>query len=336
MNEKILITGASGFVGSFLIEEGLRRQMLTWAGIRKTSTRQYLQDERIRFVELDFIHLDALNRQLSAHKKVHGGWDYIVHCAGITKCRRTEDFERVNHIGTKNFVDALQALDMVPKKFIYISTLGVFGPIHEKDYRPIRENDEPQPDTAYGRSKLESEHVIASRKGWPYIIFRPTGIYGPREKDYFLMVKAIKNHVDFSVGFKKQLITFVYVKDLVQAIYKAVEKKVVRRTYCLTDGHVYTGRSFSDYLRKELGNPWVIRIKSPLFVLKAISWLAEFAASCLGKVSTLNRDKYKIMKQRNWQCDITPAATELGYTPEYPLERGVKEIVSWYKEEGWI
>ena len=94
--------------------------------------------------------------------------------------------------------------------------------------------------------------------------------------------------------------------------------------------------SIQRQIQRELGNPWVIHIKCPLFILKVVSLLAEFSARCLGKVSTLNADKYKIMKQRNWQCDISPLVEELGYRPEYPLDKGVKEIIAWYKKEGWL
>ena len=98
-----------------------------------------------------------------------------------------------------------------------------------------------------------------------------------------------------------------------QAVYLAIEHKVKHRAYFVSDGNVYSSRAFSDLIQKELGNPWVIHFKCPLFILKVVSLLAEFSARCLGKVSTLNRDKYKIMKQRNWQCDITPLTDELGY-----------------------
>ena len=104
-------------------------------------------------------------------------------------------------------------------------------------------------------------------------------------------------------------------KDLVQAVYLAIEHKVKHRAYFVSDGNVYSSRAFSDLIQKELGNPWVIHFKCPLFILKVVSLLAEFSARCLGKGSTLNRDKYKIMKQRNWQCDITPLTDELGYRP---------------------
>lgn len=336
MNKNILVTGASGFIGSFLVEGGLERGMNVWAGMRRSSSRTYLQDSRIRFAELDFAHPERLAEQLAAHKCEHGGWDYIIHCAGVTKCRHQEEFDKGNYVYTRHFVEALKALDMVPEQFIYISSLSIFGPIHEDDYAPINEHDTARPNTAYGISKLKSEHYLQSLADFPTVIFRPTGVYGPRERDYFLMAKSIKQHIDFAAGFKRQDLTFIYVKDLVQAIYLAIGRGVKQRAYFVSDGKVYSSRAFSDLIQKELGNPWVIHLKCPLFILKVVSLLAEFSARCLGKVSTLNRDKYKIMKQRNWQCDIAPLVEELGYRPEYPLEWGVKEIIAWYKKEGWI
>lgn len=334
--ETILITGASGFIGSFIVEEALRRGFGVWAGIRRSSSREYLQDGRIHFLELDFVHPDKLRAQLAAHKDACGRFDYVVHCAGATKCVDKEDFERVNYLQTKHFADALQQLDMTPRQFIFISTLSVFGPVREKTYTPITEQDTPMPNTAYGRSKLKAEAYLQSLPGFPYVIYRPTGVYGPREKDYFLMAKSIRRHTDFSVGFRRQDLTFVYVKDIVQAVFLGIGKQVSRRAYFLADGKVYSSRAFSDLIRKELGNPFVIRLRCPLIILKVVSLLAEYWAKRRNTASTLNSDKYRIMKQRNWQCDIAPAVEELGYAPRYDLERGVKETIAWYKDKGWL
>ncbi|MDO4164808.1 MAG: NAD(P)-dependent oxidoreductase [Bacteroides sp.] len=334
--ESILITGASGFIGSFIVEEALGRGMDVWAGVRASSSRDYLRQPGLNFLELDFAHPERLRTQLAAHKEAHGAFDYVLHCAGVTKCIDKADFDRVNHVQTCCFIDTLRSLDMVPRQFIFISTLSVFGPIHEQTYEPIRETDTPQPNTAYGISKLKAEQYLQSLTDFPYVIYRPTGVYGPREKDYFLMMKSIRNHVDVAAGFRRQDLTFVYVRDIVQAVFLGMEKGVTRRAYFLADGKVYPSRTFSDLIQKELGNPLVIRLKFPLIVLKVVSLLAEFWAKQRGTTSTLNSDKYRIMKQRNWQCDITPAIKELGYHPQYDLERGVKETVSWYKQEGWL
>lgn len=336
MGLSILVTGASGFIGSFIVEEALSRGYEVWAGVRSTSSRRYLKDKRIRFVELDFNNDRDLRAQLSGHKGTYRKWDYIVHCAGVTKCKNKKEFERSNFLHTKNLVGALLDLKMVPKSFVYVSTLGTFGPVREKDFSPIKGTDMQKPNTAYGRSKLKAEQYIQSIPGFPYLFFRPTGVYGPRDKDYFLMAKSIKNHADFAAGFGRQDITFVYVKDLARVMFLAIEKEVNRRGYFVSDGKVYSSRSFSDYIQKELGNPFVIHVKCPFFVLKVVSLLAELGASVLGKSSTLNADKYKIMKQRNWQCDITPLVKDLGYKPEYDLEKGVKESIAWYRKEGWL
>ena len=334
--KKVLVTGASGFIGSFLVEGGLERGMQTWAGIRKTSSRKYLQDKRIRFAELNFGDKQKLKEQLSAHKQGHDGWDYIIHCAGVTKCLDKEDFDKGNYQATVNFVEVLKELDMLPERFMYISSLSIFGPIHEADYAPIGEKDEAQPNTAYGVSKLKSEKYLKSLIDFPYVIYRPTGVYGPRERDYFLMAQGVKQHVDFAAGFKRQDITFIYVKDLVQAVYLGTKPEALRRAYFVSDGEVYASSTFSDLIKKELGNPWLVRIKCPLCLLKLISMVAETVAGWMGKTSTLNGDKYNIMKQRNWRCDISPIINELGFRPEYLLGRGVEETIAWYKKEGWL
>ena len=334
--ESILITGASGFIGSFIVEEALLKGFFTWAGVRKSSSKAYLQSPDIQFIDLDYTHPDMLKKQLKEHASQHGAFSYIVHCAGVTKCVDKRDFEKVNYKQTRNLVDALIATGQTPKLFVFISTLSVFGPIHEKDYQPITEHDKPQPNTAYGKSKLKMEQYLQSLADFPYLILRPTGVYGPREKDYFLMAKSIQQHIDFSVGYKRQDITFVYVKDIVQAIFLGIEKGVSQRAFFLSDGQVYQSRTFSNLIMRELKATKVLRICAPLWVLKVISIMAEWWAKLRHTTSTLNTDKYRIMKQRNWRCDITPAIDELGYQPQYQLDKGVKETIAWYKEEGWL
>ncbi|MCR5312812.1 MAG: NAD(P)-dependent oxidoreductase, partial [Bacteroidaceae bacterium] len=217
----------------------------------------------------------------------------------------------------------------IDKKFIDTYT------IKESVYEPILPSDTPQPNTSYGESKVLSEKYL-SESGINYTIFRPTGVYGPREKDYFLMAKSIKQHFDSAVGFKPQEITFIYVRDLVNAILSAIGKDVNGKTYNVSDGFVYNSRAFSDLLQREMGIKRVIHITFPLWFLKIVCNVSEAISHVTGKMSALNSDKYNILKQRNWQCDISPLQEDLGFTPEWNLERGVAEAVEWYKKEGWI
>ena len=330
---KILVTGASGFIGSFIVEEALKRGFETWAAIRKSSSRAFLQDARIHFIELNFASEEQLKDQLRDHQ-----FDYVVHAAGVTKCLHKEDFFRINTEGTKNLVRALMALKMPLRRFVYISSLSIMGAIREEQpYTEIRESDEAKPNTAYGLSKLEAEQWLDTvSEKFPYVILRPTGVYGPRERDYFMIAKSIKSHTDFAVGFKQQDITFVYVNDVVQAVFLTLEKGQTGRRYFLSDGEVYQSSTFSDLIHRELGKPWWIRITAPLWLLRIITFCGEYIAHLTGKVTALNNDKYNIMRQRNWRCDIEPARKELGYEPQVKLEEGVCRSVQWYKENGWL
>lgn len=330
---KILITGASGFIGSFIVEEALNRGMEVWAAVRRTSSRRYLSDPQIHFIELDFSSVERLVEALRSHS-----FDYIVHAAGVTKCIRRADFFRVNTEGTRHFCEALLQLGIVPKRMVYLSSLSVFGAIREQQpYSEIVATDTPRPNTAYGESKWEAEQYLDSiASQLPCVILRPTGVYGPREKDYFMMVQSIKRHIDFSVGYKRQEITFVYVSDVVQAIFLALEKGTPGHKYFLSDGCVYTSADFSNLVHQALGRPWWIRVKAPLWLLRLITFVGEYYGRATGSMTVLNNDKYNILSQRNWRCDITPARRELGYEPKVQLAEGVSRAVKWYKDNGWI
>ena len=331
MKEKLLVTGASGFIGSFIVEEALRRDYDVWAAVRKSSSRQFLSDPRIHFIELDLDSTEHLLQQLKG-----SSFSYVVHAAGVTKCLDKADFRRINTLGTQHLVEALLALRMPLRCFVYISSLSIMGAIREEQpYREILESDTPCPNTAYGESKLAAEQWLSTQE-LPYVILRPTGVYGPRERDYFMMAKSIKAHTDFAVGYRQQDITFVYVTDVVQAVFLAMEKGRTGRKYFLSDGEVYQSSTFSDLIRQELGNPWWIRITAPLWLLRIITFCGEWAGHLTGKVTALNNDKYNIMRQRNWRCDIEPARQELGYEPQVKLPEGVRRSIQWYKDNKWL
>ena len=334
--KRILITGASGFIGSFLVEKAIEKNYEVWAGIRKTSNREYLQDKRIQFIDLNFSNKEKLTTQLEEFTFQQGKFDYIIHNAGITKCLNPSDFDKINFQYTANFIDALVSANAIPRKFVLMSSLSSFGLGDEINYTPIKLTNTPNPNTAYGKSKLKAEQYLQSVSDFPYIILRPTGVYGPREKDYFLMLKTVKSGLDVGAGFKPQHLTFIYVKDLVDAAFQGLESSIKNRSYFVADGDVYTDKEYTQLVKECINKKHVISLKVPLWLLKGISVIADEISKITKTPSTLNRDKYKIMKPRNWECDITPLMNDLQFAPKYNLRRGLEESIKWYQENKWL
>ena len=124
----VLITGSSGFIGSHLVEEGLTRGYQVYAAVRKSSSQKYLQDPRINIITLDFSSIGRLKADLTRCREKGLRFDYIIHNAGITKAGRRGDYKQINVDFTKNFIETLMELNMIPEKFIFMSSLAACGP----------------------------------------------------------------------------------------------------------------------------------------------------------------------------------------------------------------
>jgi len=208
--QKILITGASGFVGGFLVEEALNNGLDVYAAVRKSSNLQYLQDHRIKFVYINFEDRDELKSIFKKHK-----FDYIIHNAGVTKSPNKAQYFNVNATYLENMVEALIESDTVPTKFTFISSLAAYGPAEYTQDGIVTEDSIPHPVTNYGKSKLQAELYLKSKREINYTIIRPTAVYGPREKDLFTVYNLINKGIEMTVGLTDQALTFIYVKDLV-------------------------------------------------------------------------------------------------------------------------
>ena len=333
--KKVLVVGAGGFTGGFIVEEGLKRGFDVYAGVRESTSRKYLTDKNIKFVVFDFDDPDSLKTTLEQTLKEDEKWDWIVYNLGATKAVSFSDFSRINYDYLREFLSALKESDKVPEKFLLMSSLSVHGPQHEKDGKKFRETDIPAPNTKYGASKLKAEMLLQMDR-IPYIIFRPTGIYGPRDKDYFLMLQTISKGFDFSAGYKKQLLTFIYVEDLARAVYDALEKAPLNQTYILSEEKAYTQKEFRKIAAETLGKKRIISLPMPLWAVKGVSTVAEKWGVARMKPSTLNRDKYNIMKQRNWDTDVSKAKNDFGFQPRVSLKEGLKRAAEWYKKENWL
>lgn len=334
---KILITGASGFIGGFLVKEALDRGYEVWAGIRATSSRENLRDERIRFIDLPYRDPEALTARVAEFARTEGPWEYVIHNAGLTKTLDKKNFYTINAGNTRHLIQALAYADCRPKKFLLMSSLSSYGRGDEKTFRPIRLDDPQVPDTDYGKSKLEAENYVRTQTYFPYVILRPTGVYGPGEKDYFMEIQSVKSGLDLAVGFVPQRITFIYVKDLARVAFLALENEAIRnKHYFVADGDVHTDESFARMIQDILQKKHVVHARIPLGLVHVACQCSEWIGRLLKKSMTLNTDKYIILKQRNWICDVTPLQEDLHFKPDYPLRRGLEECIEWYRKEGWL
>lgn len=332
--EKILIVGAGGFIGGFIAAEGLRRGYDVWVGVRQGTSMRYLSDPALHVVVFDYDSPADVTRAIKEALPEGERWKYVIHNLGATKCTRFSDFNRINFDYLRTIVEALKRTDRVPEKFLLMSSLSALGPGDERGYTPLTENTRPNPNTRYGLSKIKAEQYLQYTAGIPYIIFRATGVYGPHEKDYLMMIKSIDSHWDFGVGYRRQMLTFIYVEDLVNAMYDALPAPAtLNKTYIIAEPRAYTQGEFRSIVARTLGGRFVIPVKLPMWTVYLASTVAEKIGVLRGKPSTLNRDKYKIMKQRNWTCDVSPAQHDFGFKVDYPLERGIAETVKAYLKE---
>lgn len=322
---KLLITGASGFVGSFLVEEALSRGFEVYAGIRNSSSRKYLQDKRIKFFNIDLSSRDELEKALKKEK-----FNYIIQNAGVTKAKKEDTYYRVNAHAVDDFVEVLKHMDAVPEKFVFISSLAAFGPADNKKEHLVTSQSHPQPVTIYGKSKLKGEQLLRKHEGFPFSIIRPTAVYGPREEDLLTVYKMLNLKLELIIGNEDQKLTFVYVKDLVRAILDVMIKSKTGSDYFVTDGNVYSASEFNTEIKKVLKTR-TLKLKLPVSLVRIMAILSEKMSSLSGNYPALNLEKVKELECRSWECDISNLKRDIDYQPAYSLSEGMKETIDWYK-----
>ncbi|MDE6341618.1 MAG: NAD(P)-dependent oxidoreductase [Muribaculaceae bacterium] len=334
--KRVLIVGAGGFLGSHLLEKAVSiPELEVYAGIRESTSTQWFPEKGVIPLHFDFEDAADVERVLTGTLPEGERWDWIVYNLGATKCLRYKDFDHINHDLLRTFVETLERTSMMPEKFLYISSLSAMGPGRDRDYTPFSETMIPQPNTRYGASKLKAE-MLLQMHSVPYIIFRCTGIYGPRDKDYFLMLDAMRKGFDFSVGFRKQLLTFIYAPDLASAVFDALMKSPVKEIYNIAESRAYSQAEFRRIVAAKLGKRLVLPVKVPLWATRVVCGVAEKIGVARGKPSTLNTDKFNIMKQRNWCADTRKAREMFGFEAPTTLREGLERSIDWYRAEGWM
>lgn len=327
MKERVLITGASGFVGYHLVTEALNKNLEVFVAVRKSSKIDHLKHLDIKYTSLEFNNPAALEKEL---EEKH--YDYIIHAAGVTRARTVDEYNQINATYTYNLARAAAQTGHV-KKFVFISSLAAVGPLINID-GIITADTIPHPVTAYGKSKLLAEEQLKTIDDLNYTILRPTAVYGPRDKDIYIFFKQVAMGFEPYIGRIEQKLSFIYVADLAKASIKALfvgDKKA----YILSDDGCYDRYQLANYIKAELLSK-TVKFHLPVNFVKIIAGIAEKVSSLANKAAVLNIEKLNELKAVNWSCNIDEAKADLDFKPAYNLQAGVAETIQWYKANKWL
>jgi len=326
---KILVTGASGFLGSHIAErlaiEGHSVRLL----LRRTSSRRFLTAFQFEEAPGDVTDAASLPGAVA-------GVDAVVHAAGLVKARSEAEFMAVNATGTANLLAAVASTNTKLPRFVYISSLAAHGPSENGAPRPI---DAPaRPVSAYGRSKLAGERAVAeSPIAARSVIFRPPVIYGPRDPALAPFFRLARLRLAPLLMGGHNRISIVYVDDIARAIVQATtaEADVGGKTYCAEDGHIHSWRDLLAAVEAAVGRR-ALRISAPRWAFTAAALGSESFGFVARRAVPLTRDKVREMAQRHWVCDSEGLRRDLGWSPRLDIREGARLTAEWYRSEGWI
>jgi nucleoside-diphosphate-sugar epimerase len=329
MKKRVLITGASGFVGFHLINEAVAADLEVYAAVRSSSDTEHLEDLPIHYVQLNYASVDELAKILSEIQ-----FDYIIHAAGTTKAKTAAEYNKVNAQYTMNLALAILGMAKPIEKFVFVSSLAAIGPLETLNGQ-IEDDTKPQPVTNYGKSKVLAETYLRELPDLPLVIIRPTAVYGPREKDILILFKSINKGIEPYIGSFKQQFSFVYVKDLAHIIVKALTIDTKHKTYNVSDGHVYNRYALAN-VTKELLNKRTLKFHLPVVTVGALASLMDRLYKNKKETPTLNKEKMAELTAVNWACNIQTMREDFGFTPQFNLKQGLAETLKWYKNNNWL
>jgi nucleoside-diphosphate-sugar epimerase len=328
MKQKVLITGASGFVGFHLIEAALAKELEVYAAVRKSSDIRHLASHKINYTYLDFTNVASLENELREKQ-----YDFIIHAAGTTKAKNQEEYNKVNAEYAVNVAKAVANCGAV-QKMVFISSLAAVGPLGDTN-NLIVEDIPNVPVTAYGKSKLLAEQQLKHIEV-PLVVLRPTAVYGSRDKDIFIILKTFSQGLEPYIGKGKQQLSFVYVKDLALATVNALFASTdANGTYNITDGNCYDRYEMAN-ITKSVLNKKTFKFHLPVPIVKRLAAILELTYGFFDKTPALNIEKLNELTAVNWCCDISKAKNKLGFKPAYNLQQGLKESLEWYKANKWL
>ncbi len=327
---KVLVTGASGFLGSHVATQLKARGDSVRCLVRKSSNTSFLDKLG---VELAFGAIDQHDTLPAAVT----GVDAIIHCAGLVKARDAEEFDSVNHKGTEAL--ALAAVEHNPglQRFVHVSSAAVMGP--GEPGRKRARDAEPNPVTEYGRSKLRGENaVVALKDKLPVTVIRPPGIYGPRDAEMFAFFQMVSYGLAIKMAGGFDAMVIVFGEDCADACIRAIDNTSVPsgRVFFVHDGEARSFDAMADAIARALDVELWGRPIVPIPVLRVAARVSEAFGKATNKAMMFTQDKVNELAIKDFDFDLSATRDELGWAPKTTFEAGTKATAKWYRENGWL
>jgi len=318
--KRILITGATGFIGKYLIEHALKNNYIVFIALRKTSNTSRINHLKWTKIEVDYSTEAALN---NAFKQVPS-FDIIIHNAGVKSCYSKNEYFQYNTELTKNLCTVIHNRKLVKDQFIYISSLAALGPGNSETFEEIDENSNQNPISDYGRSKLSAEKELI-KSGLKYIIIRPTAVYGEGTSDYDDVISIVRKKTAFYPTTPKQRLSFIHADDVANLVFLAIDKKNDNQIYNATDGNDYTLKLFYEIIATALQVEIKYKILVPFFLIKTIALFNKYKQKLFKIENSLNSlEKANEVVALNWRCSAQKIKKELNFTPLHVLKEIAK------------
>jgi len=322
-----VVTGASGFVGSHIVDELLRQGATVRCLLRPTSSTRWLDGKAVEITRLELRDAERLESSVE-------GADWIVHAAGLTHARSPREFQEVNVGGTEQMLRAASTAGSRLQRFVLISSQAVAGPAVEG--RAVTETERPDPVSIYGATKRRAEELtMLLKESLPVVAIRPPAVYGPRDDSLLRAFVAVKWHV-LPILREGGRFSLIYAEDLARAVHLALtHPRAAGQVFFASEPDVTGYRELGDLVRRSL-KTWAVPVSPPGFALQASALVGEMWGSLRNRAPFLSREKLREISSGDWLCSSAKIRTELGWTPKVSLAEGIDRTAAWYREAGWV